>query len=210
MDHCSTAPEPVRDLLTEIAETASAGVTHHLRRRERAVALPMQSFAAAAWGAAQGAVDVEGVREEARRALRALTAVQDAGMPRRFLAAVLRRLDEVAPPATAAPPAFASLPELASLLDGCGVVSVRAAQLRDALGARRLDAPTGERLVRALEALGIGTTPADLPNRGDAWVRLHRRGHPLGLLVTAAGVPGPAGDRILRHAALVLQEEGRP
>jgi hypothetical protein len=194
----------VRDLLVELAEGATAGVAHHLRRGEGPLAAPLQRFAYAAWAGAHGDLAVPGVRAEAERALEALTQVTGARAPRRFLGGVLARLDDLAPPAPAPTPAFGGLDDLALLLQVRGPVSVRASQLRDAVGARRLDPLTRVRIELDLDARDIGCVPERLPPDGRAWVRVYPRSHPLGLLLAAAATPGPQGDRLVRVAVSLL------
>jgi hypothetical protein len=208
MAHDGTTDGRLAEVLTEIAEGATAGVTHHMRRGEGPLVAPLQVFAAAAWAGAHGALAPAEVREEAQRALEALRGVTGARAPRRFLTGVLRRLDRLVPVPFDAPADVATLDDLARLVDGRGVVSVRAARLRDAVGARRLDALTRLHIEMELDARGLGVFPGEVPPDGRAWVRVYAQDHPVGLLAVAAATPGPEGDRLMRMAAALLAGMG--
>jgi len=194
-----------RALLAQIAEAASAGVRHHLRRRDLLVASALQSFAALAWAAADGAADGAALRDEAERALDRLARVRGAQTPRMFLAGAIERLDATAPRRGPTPLPLDRLEDLPSRLAARGgFASVRAGSLRDAVGARRLDAATRLHLEALLDAHGIGLTPGELPADARAWVRLHLRDHPAGLVLAAAERVGPSADVALGLALAVV------
>lgn len=193
-----------RDLTLGIAEAATAGVTHHLRRGETLIAAPLQTLAAAAWAATHDHASTDDVRAAAGDALDALRAVHGAAAVRGFVTGILERLDAIAAHPVAGR-RLASMDDLRELLaDSGGHASLRAGTLRAAYGAARLDTAVRIGIDLALEELGVGHIPEEIPNRARDWVRLYLRDHPVGMLIDGVRMIGPDDDRLMRLGARMI------
>lgn len=79
----------------QIAETATSGVAVHMDAGDILIAVPLQTVAALAWGAAADSTALPALRTAVHEALAALDDVTGAGAARGFLEAAAEYLDSV-------------------------------------------------------------------------------------------------------------------
>jgi hypothetical protein len=93
---------------------------------------------------------------------------------------------------------LSSFAELRERVDAAGGLYVTTMEpLRKLHGASRLGSTVRNNIALSLEANGLGSLPADLPNYQDQPVRVYRLGTPLAAIVEAVQAPSTAGDRVL-------------
>jgi hypothetical protein len=77
------------------------------------------------------------------------------------------------------------------------ILTVKMAVLRDATGKGRLGRKVRILIHKELSKHALGHVPEELSNKQSAWVRLYRRGTPIGDLIEKILTPTKPGDKSL-------------
>lgn len=98
--------------------------------------------------------------------------------------------------------------EIKNQVEGNGnVLTVTMKELRDAEGAGKLGPQVAKNIRSKLAGIGLGHVPIALPGYQNEFVRLYKKGTPVGDLIRSVLNPGEQQDTFLRER---FGEEGGP
>jgi hypothetical protein len=96
---------------------------------------------------------------------------------------------------------FDTLEELKELVESLGgLLTVDMEDVRDAYGAGRLGVHVRQNISKALNGLGLGHYPAELPDRQWELIRVYKFGTPAADLIGAVRDPSVENDELIREA----------